>query len=91
MCSYALAYNYHSCHKCEHNSPAPVAKKVFLKDPIPLNEVKVNLSFISRLPKLLEINWKCIYEEEPTISLTKFCQDEDGREYFAYNQHILLE
>ena len=61
MCSYALACYSHSCHKYEHNSPAPVAKKVFTKDPIPLNKVKVNLSFISRLPKLLDINWKCIY------------------------------
>ena len=61
MCSYALACYSHSCHKYELNSPAPVAKKVFPKDPIPLNKVKVNLSFISRLPKLLEINWKCIY------------------------------
>ena len=61
MCSYALACYSRSCHKYEHNSPAPVAKKVFPKDPIPLNEVKVNLNFISRLPKLLDINWKCIY------------------------------
>ena len=61
MCSYALACYYHPCHNCEHNSPAPVAKRVFPKDPIPLNEVELNLSFISRLPKLLDINWKCIY------------------------------
>ena len=30
-------------------------------------------------------------KEEPTISLIKFYEDEDGREYFAYNQHILVE
>ena len=61
MCSYALACYYHPCQNCEHKSPAPVAKKVFPKEPIPLKEVEVNLSFISRLPKLLDINWKCIY------------------------------
>ena len=30
-------------------------------------------------------------KEEPTISLIKFYEDEDGREYFAYNQHILVD
>ena len=30
-------------------------------------------------------------KEEPTISLIKFYEDEDGQEYFAYNQHILVD
>ena len=53
-------------HLCRKNPSKPILQTVCPMKTTPLKDVKVNLDFISRLPKLLEINWKCIYAWEKT-------------------------
>ena len=51
----------HPCHRGPSKPRVVVRAGLHRTTTVPLESIKVNLDFISRLPKLLEINWNCIY------------------------------